>query len=730
MTQLAYVANRGSDNISVIDVDRASPTFHTEVDLISVSGTSPLIIAVTPDTTRAYVTNNISGDVSVIDTNPASPTFNTEIDLIPLLGIGSAPIGIVITLDGTRAYVTNQMSNNISVIDTNPARPTFHTMTSVIPLTGMGPSVLMITPDGTRAYVPNSNSANVSVINITPATPTFNTEIDLISVTGTTPLDVAFTPDGTRAYVTMQTSNSVSVIDTNPASPTYNTEPLTGSNPLLLQITSDGTRGYIANLFSPNVSVIDTNPASPTFNTEILLIPLSGSGHADITITPDGTRAYVTNALSDNVSVIDTNPASPTFHTEIALIEVSGTFLAGIVIILFPAPTLPPTDCIRVQKVYDWVVAANRDRNKVPIPDDCRPLVDAAIRAGQNITIQCVEPVVPPTFPLIPKPQPAQALDFSCTIIGIRRETIIVNGNFVPVGIVRFLFGATLLIRVFANGTLLCEIPATIQFDEEIVLCLPEPLDESNILCRITAVECMPTNTVLLGGMVELEVTLCKEIRVEAEVKLEVLAKFCHPRPIIPVPSVTPSFICPPITFPPQCPDLFPRRNCDCQGTANVLLTNSTVFFDGVAETGTEQLMTDICPSCNPGSSTFSYTFVDTVPTTPTPTPTNEILGDFSFVYTPVEISSPTCSALPGGGLQLVVTATGIRTFTLTGKTETLSSELTLQELAGPFDAFRLILRNVAGTIVYDTGLKSVSDANLHSQDCRSFPDVFPTGSI
>ncbi|MED4752235.1 YncE family protein [Brevibacillus choshinensis] len=746
MAQLAYVANRGSDNISVIDVDPASPAFNTEVDLISVSGTTPLIIAVTPDTTRAYVTNNTSGDVSVIDTNPASPTFNTEIKLIPLLGVGSGPTGIAISLDGNRAYVTNQMTNNISVIDTNPASPTFNTMTGVIGLSGMVPNILMITPDGTRGYVPNFDSANVSVIDINPASPAFNTEIDVINVTGMNPLDVAFTPDGTRAYVTKLGTHDVSVIDTNPASPTYNTEidniTLTGVGPVEIQITPDGTRGYIPNLFSPDASVIDTNPASPNFNTEILKIPLSGDGHAAIAITPDGNRAYVTNAFSNDVSEIDTNPASPTFNTEIALIDVSGTFLAGIAIIIFPPPTPPPTpaplptaaplptDCIRVQKVYDWVVAANRDRNKVPIPDDCRPLIDAAIRAGQNITIQCVEPTVPPTFPLIPKPQPTQSLDFSCTVIGIRRENIIVNGNIVPVGIVRFLFGATLLIRVFANGTLLCEFPATIQFDDEIVLCLPEPLDESNILCRITAVECMPNNTILLGGMVELEVLICKEIQVEAEVKLEVLAKFCSPRPIIPVPAPTPSFICPPITFSPQCPDIFPRRNCDCQGTANALLTNSTVFFDGVAETGTEQLLADICPSCDPGSSSFSYTFIDTVPTTPTPTPTDEILGDFSFVYTPVQISSPTCTALPDGSLSLVVTATGIRTFTLTGTTETLSSELTLQELSGPFDAFRFILRDAIGTVVYDTGVKSVSDANLHAQDCRSFPDVFPTSGI
>ncbi|MFS0554501.1 hypothetical protein [Brevibacillus sp. 179-C9.3 HS] len=302
-------------------------------------------------------------------------------------------------------------------------------------------------------------------------------------------------------------------------------------------------------MFSPNVSVIDTNPASPTFNTEILLIPLSGSGHAGIARTQDGTRAYVTNALSDNVSVIDTNPASPTYNTEIDLIEVSGTFLAGIVIILFPAPPLPliPTECIHVQKVYDWVILANSYRNKITIADDCKALVDAALLAGQDITFSCIEFLSP---------------DPTCNIVSIRRENITVGGTTVRVGVVRFVFGATVLVRIFADGAFLCDFTATVQFDQEVVLCLPDPLDEDNILCHINSFECSPTGTVLLGGMVQLDVTVCIEIQVEAEVKLEVLAKFCVPRPNnIPIPSPTLSFRCPPILFPPQCPNIFPRGN-------------------------------------------------------------------------------------------------------------------------------------------------------------------------
>lgn len=227
-------------------------------------------------------------------------------------------------------------------------------------------------------------------------------------------------------------------------------------------------------------------------------------------------------------------------------------------------PTIPPPipnnlqpECVRVQKVYDWVIAASRERSKIPLPDDCRRLVDAAVSAGQDISLQCGETAVPSAF--LPHPRLSRLPSFSCRVAGIRRETILVAGAAVRVGIVRFQFGATLLVSVFADGTLLCDFPADIQFDDEVALCLPEPLDESNIVCRITAVECSPRADVMLGGMVDLEILVCKELRVEAELILEVLGKFCSPRPAnIPVPSPTASVSCTPILFPPHCPAIFP----------------------------------------------------------------------------------------------------------------------------------------------------------------------------
>ncbi|GEN36716.1 hypothetical protein ADA01nite_41760 [Aneurinibacillus danicus] len=55
-----------------------------------------------------------------------------------------------------------------------------------------------------------------------------------------------------------------------------------------------------------------------------------------------------------------------------------------------PRPNNLQEECIRVQKVYDWIVSATRYRNKVAIPDTCRPAVDAALAAGNVLRMSAL----------------------------------------------------------------------------------------------------------------------------------------------------------------------------------------------------------------------------------------------------------------------------------------------------------------------------------------------------
>jgi YVTN family beta-propeller protein len=58
----------------------------------------------------AYIANNGSNTVSVIDTASNAVTAT--------VAVGNEPFGVAVNPAGTRAYVTNISGNNVSVIDT------------------------------------------------------------------------------------------------------------------------------------------------------------------------------------------------------------------------------------------------------------------------------------------------------------------------------------------------------------------------------------------------------------------------------------------------------------------------------------------------------------------------------------------------------------------------------------------------------------------------------------
>ncbi|MCW2882902.1 MAG: beta-propeller repeat-containing protein [Sphaerisporangium sp.] len=289
--EFAYVANRGSDTVSVINTATNTVTATIAV------GSVPDGVAIAPNGRRAYVANFSSKNVSVIDT-----VTNTLVTNIALPG-ATDPVGVAVSPDGTRVYVTNFSSNNVSVINA-----TNNTFVTNIGLGGaLSPIGVKFTPDGTRAYVANLGSGNVSAI--TATNDTFVTNIPVPAINNR---DLVITPDSGRAYVTNQSGN-VFVINTTTNS-FDTTIPLTGATfSFGIALTPDGSRAYVANYGSDNVSVINT--IGNTFVRNIALH--AGSSPLGVAITPDGARGYVTNFSSSNVSLIDT--IGDTFTSTIAV---------------------------------------------------------------------------------------------------------------------------------------------------------------------------------------------------------------------------------------------------------------------------------------------------------------------------------------------------------------------------------------------------------------------------
>jgi hypothetical protein len=242
-----------------------------------------------------------------------------------------------------------------------------------------------------------------------------------------------------------------------------------------------------------------------------------------------------------------------------------------------PTPPILQPECIVARKVYDWIFDQNTYENKITLPEACQAAIISRLQAGHRLTVRCNStpptppfplptfPPTPPVFPTAfptPTPSPLPTL-FPCPGAFCEFDATLATDGFcngVPVKIVPFQFTAciTLDILDLTQGDVVCAaVPVVVTFPEDIALCLPEPLGNQNILCAILDVVCS-AQLVPFDQSVLLRVTICKEIQVEAEVKLEIMAAFCTPRGFCPTSTPTPP-TCPPFpSFPPQCRGLFP----------------------------------------------------------------------------------------------------------------------------------------------------------------------------
>jgi YVTN family beta-propeller protein len=238
----AYITNERGGTVSVIDTATTPPSVVGAVRV----GSNPLGVGVTPDGKHVYVANGGSQNVSVIDTTTNTVVTGTGFP-IP---VQPFPLALAVNPDGKHVYVANYSyfaANPVWVIDrtTNP-----NTVVATPGTAGSAPLALAVNPDGKHVYVANSGSNNVSVIDTTS-----NTVVATVPVLG--PNGVAVTPNGKYVYVTK--SGTVSVIDMATTPPSVVGAVRVGSNPYGVGVTPDGKHVYVANDDVPGtVSVIDT----------------------------------------------------------------------------------------------------------------------------------------------------------------------------------------------------------------------------------------------------------------------------------------------------------------------------------------------------------------------------------------------------------------------------------------------------------------------------------------
>ncbi len=286
--RFAYVANQGSNTVSVID--RAINSIVATIGGIPAPGG----VAVTHDGKEVWVV--AANEIDVIDT-----ATNTVASTFALNNPGLIfPNSVVFGPLDFRAYVVNDFYNaqgngTVSVIDRYS-----HALLATI-VVGEGPRCIAISPNGKRVYVTNGEDGTVSVIDTT----TLTVVTTIPNFIGTA-YGLAVTPDGKYVYA-MGSTLGIVVIDTatNNITTTISPTLIPGYIPCNVAITPNGKFAYVTACGANSVVVVDTK-----LNTIVDTIPVGTPTLGPVygvAIGPFGRYVYVTSSPTNDVYVIDTS---------------------------------------------------------------------------------------------------------------------------------------------------------------------------------------------------------------------------------------------------------------------------------------------------------------------------------------------------------------------------------------------------------------------------------------
>lgn len=232
-----YVTNSGGDSVTVID----GTTGEVLVPAVGV-GTEPRGVAVAPDGT-VYVANYGSNSVSVLDPEREYAAIHVS--------VGAGPEGVAVGADGT-AYVTNSQEIGLAVI--RPAGALRPRIVTRLPLDGLEPRGIAASSDGRSLYVAaNDGVSTLYALEIPGARLLRKLPLgDEDAVTS--PPGVAASPDGRHVYVADLAGGAVSVVDVETLSEVARV-PM--ASPFGLAVRPDSRRIYVTESAGQTVSILD-----------------------------------------------------------------------------------------------------------------------------------------------------------------------------------------------------------------------------------------------------------------------------------------------------------------------------------------------------------------------------------------------------------------------------------------------------------------------------------------
>jgi YVTN family beta-propeller protein len=291
-----YVVNAGTagrdGSISVINAEN-----NTVAGTIALHR-HPVSIEIDPKGDLAYVADSGSNTISVVDLKARRE--------IAAIGAGEEPVATRISPDGKTLVVANRRAGSVSLID--PAARQVREVFEGCP----GASDAVILPDSSKAFVACSGGHQIMAIALARGTahpandPALKSEslstqpdrLEALLDVGQAPLQLALKPDGGELFTLNSLSNSVSevVTTTDDVGGDY----MIGDDPVRGLVSADNSLLYVANLKSQYVTVYSIEDGKRIGSVEV------GDGPAALAFSGSGLLLFVVDTRSGDVAVVRT----------------------------------------------------------------------------------------------------------------------------------------------------------------------------------------------------------------------------------------------------------------------------------------------------------------------------------------------------------------------------------------------------------------------------------------
>ncbi len=288
--EFAYVANAGSNTVSILDL------VYLRADRTIQVGSTPIALAGNPKRNEVYVLNaqpeSPNGSLSIIDTN--------RNQVAGTIALHRNPTALTIDAQGKRAYVVNTGSNTVSVVDLAARRQ----LTSSA--TGDKPSGIRMAPDGRTLVVTTAGSGTVMLFNVTASGIAARTTIP--GCPGAT--SPVILPDSSKTFVACAAGHQVLAISlaADPATWSARQDATllkdhlvavldVGENPASLTMKPDGGEVFASDAAANAISEIATN-TNEVGNTQRI-----GNHPTQGIVSADGSTLWVADSGADSVSL-------------------------------------------------------------------------------------------------------------------------------------------------------------------------------------------------------------------------------------------------------------------------------------------------------------------------------------------------------------------------------------------------------------------------------------------